>query len=349
MQGRENRPYYHRPWIEYVLPHYYKRPQERLDDSRTKLFKIAGWVTVDSELPDLYDGYKDAVGMVFHCRPRGGYSHSFFSENAFDIFAYGQVITHGGGTTDNRDRYADQTMSHNSILIDGTGQYQYRYWPLSQVGGRYHRVPHDRVGYIAAFDEKDDYVYWVGDATNSYETVPYLKRFRRHVLFVKNKYFVVFDDLATDPSHEPSTFHWLYHIYPDASFEMAEGKAEFRYKVGETYVKVKHIARSDDLICEDRCGLEGLVNPITEEDYREFGEGDVLFQHNIWVSNSTPANEFQFLAVVFPYRDGDPEPTITRLDYATVRIQHGSETDTISYDPKSPHHPDIVVDYKALR
>ena len=75
----------------------------------------------------------------------------------------------------------------------------------------------------------------------------------------------------------------------------------------------------------------------------------MLFQHNIWVSNSTPANEFQFLAVVFPYRDGDPEPTITGLDDMTVRIQYGSETDNISYDPDSPHRPDIVVDYRTLR
>lgn len=157
------------------------------------------------------------------------------------------------------------------------------------------------------------------------------------------------DDLATDPTHEPSTFHWLYHIYPDASFEMVGSKAEFKYKVGETHVKVKHIARDSDLICEDRRGIDGLVNPITEEDYREFGKGEVLFQHNIWVSNSVPANEFQFLAVVFPYRDSDPEPVITRLDDATVRIQYGSETDTISYDLGSPYHADIAVDYKALR
>jgi hypothetical protein len=354
MQGRENRPYYHHPWVEYVLPYYYERLQESVEDSGTKLFKIAGWVTVDSELPSLYDDHKDAVGMIFHCRPRGGYSHSFFNENAFDIFAYGQVIAHGGGTTDNQDKYADQTMSHNSVLIDGVGQYQFRYWPLSQVGGRYHRVPHDRVGYIAAFDETDDYVYWVGDATNAYETIPYLKRFRRHVLFMKGKYFVIFDDLATDPDHEPSRFYWLYHIYPDAS--VGEGfipshldKAEFKYQIGETHVKVKHIASSDDLTCEDRRGLDGLINPVTGEDYREFGKGEVLFQHNIWVSNSTPTNEFRFLVVVFPYRDGDPEPMITALDDMTVRIQYGSETDTISYDAGSPHQPDIVVDYRALR
>jgi len=349
MQGRENRPYYHRYWIEYVLPYYYKRPQERPDDSGNKLFKIAGWATVDSKLPSIYDDYKDAVGMIFHCRPRGGYSHSFFSENAFDIFAYGQVITHGGGTTENQDNYADQTMSHNSVLIDGVGQYQYRYWPLSKVGGSYHRVPHDRVGYIAAYDETDDYVYWVGDATNAYETVPYLKRFRRHVLFVKDKYFVIFDDLATDPDHDTSKFQWLYHVYPDASLKMDAESGGFDYQIGETRVKVRHIANRDDLVFEDKQGLDGMVNTITKKDYRKFGEGEVLFQHNIWVNNSTPANEFQFLAVVFPYKDGDPEPAITKLDDMTVKIQYGSETDTISYDPGSPHSPDIIVDYRALR
>ena len=46
---------------------------------------------------------------------------------------------------------------------------------------------------------------------------------------------------------------------------------------------------------------------------------------------------------------GDPEPIITGLDDMTVRIHYGSETDTISFDPRSPHQPDIAVDYKALR
>ena len=347
---------------------------ERLDDSRTKLSKIAGWVTVDSRNPNLYDEYKESVGMIFHCRPRGGYSHSFYNENAFDILAYGEVITHGGGSTANGDNYARVTMAHNSILIDSVGQFQHRYWPLSEVVGNSHpenkfssmmatkywprsnvdgsfyRIPRDRVGYIAAFDEVEDYVYWLGDATNAYyESVPYLRRFRRHVLFVKDKYFVIFDDLATDPDHEPGKFQWLYHIYPDASLEIEGDKAQFGYQIGGTHVKVKHIASGNDLVYEDRIGLDGLVNPITGEDYRQFGQGEILFQHNIWVSNAFPANKFQFLTVVFPYRDADPEPIITGLDDMTVKIQYGSETDIISYDPGSPHEADICVDYKALR
>lgn len=347
MMGREDRPYYHRLWIEYVLPYYYEKPRESLDDTKTKLSKIAGWVTTNSKNPSIYDDYKDAVGMIFHCRPRGGYSHSFFNENAFDIFAYGEAITHGGGTTENTDNYADQTMSHNSILIDGVGQYQYRYWPLSRLGDKYHRVPGDRVGYIAAFDKSDDYVYWIGDATSAYETVPYLKRFCRHILFVKEKYFVIFDDLVTDPSHEASKFQWLYHVYPEASLKISE--SGFSYKISEANVKVKHIANSNDLIFEDRTGIDGLINPITGDNYKRFGRGADLFEHNIWVSNSTPANDFQFLAVVFPYRDSDPEPIITKLDDMTVKIEYGTEVDIISYDPDSKHSPDILVDYEALR
>ena len=35
--------------------------------------------------------------------------------------------------------------------------------------------------------------------------------------------------------------------------------------------------------------------------------------------------------------------------FVILRIQYGSETDTISCDPRSSHQPDIVVDYGALR
>lgn len=340
---------YHRPWIEYILPHYYQKPQAYEEDTRTKLFKVAGWVTAVSKLPSSYEDYDEAVGMIFHCRPRGGYSHSFFNENAFDIHAYGEVITHGGGTTDNSDRYADETMSHNSILVDGKGQYQYGYYPLSKYGGYYHRAPHKRAGYIVAFDKGENYVYWVGDATNAYyESAPYLKRFRRHVLFVRDKYFIIFDELRTDLAHQPGRFYWLYHIYPDVSIEFDKEKLEFQYQIGKTRVKVKHIANSDDLLYEDRQGLDGLINPVTGEDYRKYGQDDRLFTHNIWINNSTPTNEFEFLAVIFPYKETETEPVITKLDDLTVKVEYGGFKDVISFDVNSTYSPDITVDYASI-
>lgn len=332
-------------WIEYVMPHYYQRPELRLEDDGVKLFKIAGWVTVDSRPPSSYEAYDDAVGITFHCRPAGGYSHSFWSENAFDIYAYGQTIAHGGGSTMNRDRHANDSMSHNTVLINGIGQSQDRLCNKLR-----------RAGHINAFKRDESYIYWVGDASNAYQTVPYLKRFLRHVLFVRDRYFVFFDDLAVAETR-PSKFQWLYHFYPETDLQFDLEKFEFHFQIGNTQVKMVHIAQPEDLTFNDRQGMDGLVNPVTGEDYRQQweevaelkGRDMPLFAHNLWISNSAPATQHHFLAVVFPYRRDQREPVIRRIDNFTVRVESSDFSDIISFDRNYPYEPDIVVDYETMR
>ena len=107
----------------------------------------------------------------------GGYSHSFFNDNAFDIHAYGEIITQGGGTTQNSDDFARNTLSHNGLLVDGRGQYQPIHYPCSKRVGREQQLANTRVDYIAAYEETDDYTYWVGDASKAYfESVPKSRR-----------------------------------------------------------------------------------------------------------------------------------------------------------------------------
>jgi hypothetical protein len=118
-----------------------------------------------------------------------------------------------------------------------------------------------------------------------------------------------------------------------------------------------HIARPDDLTFADRQGMDGLVNPVTGQDYRQKWH-DVaeaknrtlpLFAHNLWISNRTPATQHHFFVVVFPYRESEPQPTITRLDDFTVRVESSDISDVVSFDRNCPYEPDIVVDYATMR
>jgi hypothetical protein len=173
---------------------------------------------------------------------------------------------------------------------------------------------------------------------------------------MRNRCFVIFDDLAVDEDH-PSRFQWLYHFYPETDLEFHRQTFQFDYQIGETRVKMAHIAGIEDLDFEDREGMAGLVNPITETDYterwkrtaREKKRDLPVFAHNLWISNRTPVTQRSFLAVIFPYREGDPEPRITRLDDFTTRVEYSGGSDTISFDRDCPHQPDIVVDYANLR
>ena len=342
-----------RPWIEYALPAYYQRPAPEPEKDPVGLFPIAGWGMAASGPPSLRRTYSRGAGIIFQCRPRGGYSHSFYSDNSFQLHAYGQMLNHGGGTSANQDPYADHTMSHNTILVDGQGQAQPR-------GGQLHPT----YGQLVGFSRGEDYVYFAGDATRCYpgepgiyrqrglappetyepQDVSHLRRFIRHVLFLRQKYFVIFDDLETS---RPARFTWLYHITPEEPFELDPKTVTARYGLEDVRVLLTHVANRDNLTVDDRQGLDGLVNPITGEDYRERRVGDFLCAHNLWISNREPQSQFHFLAVIYPYRGSARAPRITPLDDYTV----GVDEDVISFDPATAaqHKADIVVDPQAMR
>lgn len=342
-----------RPWIEYVLPYYYEEPKPEPEKELTALFAIDGWGMAATGPPSLRSTYEEGVGMIFQCRPRGGYSHSFNSDGSFQLHAYGQMLNHGGGSSGNGDAFAYHTMSHNTIMVDGLGQAQTTRGMNKPVYGR-----------MVGFSEGDDYVYFAGDATDCYpeepgeyrrwslpidkvyeeRALPHLERFVRHILFVKGKYFVVFDDLE---STKPATYTWLYHIRPEKPFAFDASQFVTQYAVNDVNVHMQHIANIDDLVLDDRQGEDAFINPMTGEDYRQWRKGDILCGHNLWVSNKEPAKNWQFLTVIYPTKAGDKPPAIERLDDATVRVGD----DVISFDPSGAdvHGADIVVDVSAFR
>ena len=342
-----------RPWIEYVLPAYYRKPASVPEDDPVGLFPIAGWAMATTGPPSLRRTYEEGAGVIFQCRPRGGYSHSFNSDGSFQLHAYGQMLNHGGGSSANKDAYAYHTMSHNTILIDGLGQAQPSRGMLYPTYGR-----------IVGFARGDNYVYFAGDVTlcypkapgrygrwglplhRVYETraLPYLKRFVRHILFVRGRYFVIYDDLACT---KPAMYTWLYHIRPDAPVRFDPKTFTVDYAVGPVAVRLKHIAHPNRLRFDDRKGMDAFVNPITGEDYRQWRKGNILCGHNLWVSNTAPTKSWNFLAVIYPARAGTKIPPIERIDDKTIRIAQ----DRISFDPESPagREADILVDAAAFR
>jgi len=342
-----------RTWIEYVLPAYYRDPTPEPEGDYAALFPVGGWATAATGPPSLRSTYESGIGLVFQCRPRGGYSHSFNSDNSFQLHAYGQMLNHGGGSSANGDAFAYHTMSHNTVLVDGLGQAQTTRGQTRPAYGR-----------IVAFSRGPQHVYVAGDATGCYPSepgnysrwslpihevyreraLPHLKRFIRHVVFVRNRYFVIFDDLA---SSEPATYTWLYHILPDDPIAFDRERFRVDYRVGDVDVRLQHIARPAGLDLDDRQGLSGLTNPFTGEDYTERRKGDILCGHNLWVGNREPAENWSFLAVVYPAMQGGSLPDIRRIDDATVQVGD----DAICFDPASPAASDatIVVDTEAIR
>lgn len=351
-----------RPWIGYALPYHFAEPAEALEDENVRLFPVAGWVTAASGPPSSAETFEDGLGIIFQARPRGGYSHSFNSDNSFQLHAYGQQLNHGGGSTVNLDAFAYHTMSHTTLLIDGLGQAQ----PGS--GAPLHSTYSRVIAFEHGVDPVSDvpFVFFAGDATNAYPESPgdysrwalpldevyeeralgYLDRFIRHVLFVRDRYYVVFDDVETE---QPATFTWLYHILDDAPFDFSSEDFTVRYGAGDVQVILSHIAHRDDLELDDRRGLDAMVNPMTGEDYRDLRRDGPEPSHNLWISNQTPASSFNFLTVIVPYLSGEIEPRITRIDDVTVEIEaEPGIVDTIHFGSPRPENATISVDIQDI-
>ncbi len=343
---------YPTPPIDYAICSCWQdMPQKATESDQHRIFPVAGWVMADSKSPSDAMEYRDAVGMIYHCRPRGGYSHSFFSENAFDIFAYGELIANGGGGTENRNPFARSTMSHNSILVDGVGQYQDKLDSAFPWAGR-----------VIAYRKTPTCVYWAGDATRAYQKTPYLLRAIRHILFVRSRYFVIFDDLAVKSDHDPARFSWLYHVRQDVPVVTNDGG--FQYRVGDTCVRVVQVA--SNLEIHNMRMIDGYKNVITDEDMCQeiydalhgFSrplnmEGNVEFEkitaNNIWMTNETPATEHTFLSVIMPWRASEDEPFFERLSDARFRVVWpDGVSDTISFG-QALEGCTIHVDFESIR
>ena len=300
-----------RPWIDYVLPFYYRHMAESSEWEPLAVYPAAGYVMAATKAPNDLEAFKESVGIIFQARPAGGYSHSFHSDGSFQLYAYGEQLNHGGGSTANEDAFAYHTISHHTLLIDGLGQVQPS---IGQLEPQYSR--------LAALGHGPGYVYFAADVTRAYPSRPgkyqrwgfpvhaiyaerhlsYLKRFVRNVLFVRGKYFVIFDEVESD---RPATYTWLYHILPD-SMRFDPAGFTVQYNVGAVRVKLAHAAQPGGLVLDDRKGTDALVNPITGEDCRRYQKKGPLPAHSLWISNRDQAKSRRFLAVVFPYREGGP-------------------------------------------
>jgi len=143
-------------------------------------------------------------------------------------------------------------------------------------------------------------------------------------------------------------------VLQDVPLEYDEQKSSFSYKIENVTTLVKVIC-SEEFTFQDRQKQQGLINPITGEDYTRWvrkirrydnnytGPYPELVTHNIWITNRKPAYELRYLTVIYPWREGDPEPEIEKVDNLTVRVRCGRKTETVTFAPGAHPKADFQV------
>lgn len=159
-----------------------------------RAFRGVGWGVLHSDIT----APKSDLMVLLRSSPYGGVSHGHASQNDIAIMKGGRALICAGGErfphhgTPFHNEYAQQSISHNCILVDGVGA-------VNRDGNRGGRLvdfeTHDRIGYVS------------GEAENAYDD---LTRWRRHLIMVRPSVLILVDDIA---AKKRARIQWLLHAW----------------------------------------------------------------------------------------------------------------------------------------
>jgi hypothetical protein len=260
------------------------KPKPPTDLSTSKVFRGIGVAILNTTLLNSSDN----VQIRFKSSPFGRQSHGHDPHNSFTLNAYGDALLvncvyrdwHGSPF---HTQWCWSTKAHNALLVNGEGQ-----------------KPHspDPFGKIIAWEFKGSVDYVAGDATEAYEGR--LKRFVRHIVFVKPDVIVIADEVIAS---KPSTFQWMLHALKEFAVDEPSQMLTLQRERAGLFV---HYIAPEPLRFEQWSGYE----PSPDIDF--MGGRTFPTQWHVEASTTTPREQVFVLTVLRPYRIGESlEKSIT--------------------------------------
>ena len=169
----------------------------------------------------------EATMFAFEARPLGGHTlarlieaypwiggvgHNHPAQNSFVLYGGGKELVVDPGYT-----LKKETANHNTVLVDGQGQYgDGERWPRWYPGWAH-------IGYAST-----QFPYVRGEAASAYPPELGVKRFTRQMLMVDRERVLIADQLEAD---RPRRFTWLLHFDEGAEVLQAdEGRFAATYE-----------------------------------------------------------------------------------------------------------------------
>jgi hypothetical protein len=221
------------------------QPTEPLDND--KVFRGIGWAALHSDISKP----KDDFMVMFRSSPYGGVSHGHASQNDIAIMKGGRALICAGGErfpqhgTPFHNEYAQQSISHNCILVNGQGA-------INRDG--------NKGGEIVDFFTQEQFGYVCGEAENAYGDL--MTKSRRHLLLIRPSILVIVDDLATP---EPANFQWLLHAFEkfDINDSTVVSKRKGATLTGNVYASTNlSISQTDAWPVAPDKGFPTLTKPL---------------------------------------------------------------------------------------
>ena len=278
------------------------------DLPQSRAFFDVGLVAMHSRM----EAPKDNVLLLFQSNPFGAISHNHANQNAFVLEAFGQPLAISSGYYQNygsphHSQWIWQTKAHNAMLVDGKGQVPRR------------AASHGR---IVAHAEAGGWAYALGDAAAAYGGR--LRRCFRHVLFVRPRYFVMVDDVAT--AGGASTYQWLLHAME--AMDLDEALQRVTVRRGEAGLRVQFVAPAGL-----RFSQESGWDPPPDDPDR------APAQFHFTAATPEKAAAARIAAVLMPYRRAQEEELHSPIEWVEAEggtaLRVGAETVLI-------RHPDAA-------
>ncbi len=150
----------------------------------------------------------------------GGVGHNHPAQNSFVLYGSGKELVIDPGYT-----LKKETANHNTVLVDGQGQYgDGERWQRWYPGWAH-------IGYAST-----QFPYVRGEAASAYPPQLGLKRFTRQILMVDRQRVLIADHLEAE---RPRRFTWLLHFDEDAEIVSAgEGRFAATYEGASLQVDI---------------------------------------------------------------------------------------------------------------
>jgi hypothetical protein len=263
----------------------------------SKVFRGTGLAFLNHTLVDS----RDNVQVRLKSSPFGRQSHGHDPHNSFTVNAYGEALLVNNVY---RDFWASpfhrewvwSTRAQNALLVDGEGQ-----------------TPNSRepFGEIVAADLQPGADYVAGEAGLAYQGR--LRRFTRHVVFVKPDVIVFADEIE---AVEPSTFQWMLHAEVPFEVDAAGQTVHVRKDAAGALI---HLIAPRPLLLEQASGYD----PEPDRAYMD-ARGGTPFPTQWRIEAATPDRQERIfvLSVVRPYRgrEAPPAPVVRCETDSAIRL-----------------------------
>jgi hypothetical protein len=296
-------------------------PPAPLTNDSAKLFVEDGAVVASSLPANDLGAFTNGVGVIFQARPRGtAGNHNGYSDGSFEMWAYGSKVTDAGGY--NLEAFGYTAAAYNGLFINGHGVQNHALgsYPLLPVYSQ-----------IVAYTNGTNFTFWSGDLTGSFTNsanpaASVARKVRRHMLFARKKFLVVFDEVQTSV---PRTNQWLFHVREATATNITA--AGFRFsatnQVGQVVSNHVFFA-TDGLSVSNMTGTNVLRNAATGVWVSDSGDA-TRRSHAMWYFNAGS----NFLSVIYPVAPGGTQPTFTRISDYSLAVTNGSEGDVFTIVP----------------